>query len=327
MHANNTVGDGTLINRAYPSPIVDPNGILRGRTIVSIVAGASHTLLLTYDGRVIVYCANAFGQLGLGSLSEASPIPLEVNTTGALAGKIVRFAFAGQYHSLLLTYDNVVYASGKNTYGQLGIGSITDTSLFTPVNSSETGSKIIVSLAAGLYHSILLASDGTLFVTGEINANTGYNSTVTNFLYPRPIIAGVLAGKNITAVFGSGSNRHALLLFGTTPIDPHPPIPLTTTAGPTTSPAPTVQPTPTPSPAVSPPSSSSTQQYIYGMGSNLYGQAGIGYYSESPFPLEISSRTALFNKTVTYIKASEKASFAFTSDGILYGWVRIFTKS
>jgi len=67
---------------------------------------------------------------------------------------------AGALHSLSLRSNGHVYASGANSYGQLGDGTTVERQ--TPVLVQTD----VVSVAAGAHHSLFLKADGTVYASG-----------------------------------------------------------------------------------------------------------------------------------------------------------------
>ena len=72
----------------------------------------------------------------------------------------------GGYHTLILSDDGRVAASGDNTYGQLGINTTNPvfTSGIVVFPSSVTQ---VVAIAAGLKHSLAIGNDGWLYAWGD----------------------------------------------------------------------------------------------------------------------------------------------------------------
>ncbi|XP_068336278.1 ultraviolet-B receptor UVR8 [Pyrus communis] len=103
-----------------------------------------------------------------------------------LSRKVVAVA-AGEAHTLALTADGFVYSWGRGMFGRLGTGSESD-ELFPvrikfndPRSAKGTGLKF-VGVAAGAYHSLALADDGSVWcwgynVYGQLGVN-GENSLV-----------------------------------------------------------------------------------------------------------------------------------------------------
>ncbi|MFI5336099.1 MAG: MBG domain-containing protein [Opitutales bacterium] len=88
---------------------------------------------------------------------SSNPVTLTVDQPG-----FVKFS-AGRYHSLRLDIVADLYATGTNTYGQLGTGSTT--TIATPQQVSLP-SATIADLAAGAQHSLILTNAKELWVAG-----------------------------------------------------------------------------------------------------------------------------------------------------------------
>ncbi|KAL1833223.1 hypothetical protein ACET3Z_002874 [Daucus carota] len=87
--------------------------------------------------------------------------------SGTLSEKIIQIA-AGESHTLALTGDGSVYSWGRGMFGRLGTGSEEDKLIPTRVNF-ELDKVKIVGIAAGSYHSLALADNGSVW-------SWGYNS-------------------------------------------------------------------------------------------------------------------------------------------------------
>lgn len=107
-----------------------------------------------------------------------------------LSCKIVAIS-AGEAHTLALTGDGKVYSWGRGTFGRLGTGSEEDRHMPVQVrflgSDHESEEKLnIVGVAAGAYHSLALADDGSVWgwgygTYGQIGA-TGENYLVPHLL-------------------------------------------------------------------------------------------------------------------------------------------------
>lgn len=64
--------------------------------------------------------------------------------------------------------DPLLYAMGRNTYGQLGIGSDDDQVNPTPVSLTGTN-KEVQSVSAGAFHTLFLTKGGAVFAAGRNN--------------------------------------------------------------------------------------------------------------------------------------------------------------
>ena len=157
LNGNGQLGDGTYATNApsygtnYPEPIVASN-------ITAIVGGGYHSLILKNDGSLWAMGANANGQLGIGTFDDTNQPVLVTNNVTAVA--------AGLYHSLFLMSDGSLWAMGRDGDGQLGDG----TNRITPPYGVNLPVQVVASnvtvIAAGVYHSLFVKSDGSLWAMG-----------------------------------------------------------------------------------------------------------------------------------------------------------------
>ncbi|KPQ00943.1 MAG: extracellular concanavalin A-like lectin/glucanase [Bacteroidetes bacterium HLUCCA01] len=169
-------------NVPRPKAIDHPN--LNGHRVVDVVAGGYRSFLRTEAGKVFAFGLNSYGGLGNGdSLNVYVPVMLDHPN---LAGKKVvdvATTYSGtgnsnRGHTLLLTDEGSVFAFGANDYGQLGLGDFEDRNVPTELTHSNLSGKTITHIAAGALHSMLLASDGSVFLWGEGGAGEmGYGNT------------------------------------------------------------------------------------------------------------------------------------------------------
>lgn len=109
----------------------------------SLSVGEFHTQYICSDSTVMSWGYDCDGRLGRPGQQN---LPGNVNIP-----ENVKKVSAGSYHSLYLTASGNVYASGKNLYGQLGIGSNTN-NFYVPqlINNLDS----IVDISAGTSHSL-----------------------------------------------------------------------------------------------------------------------------------------------------------------------------
>ncbi len=108
------MGDGSKTDRHTPIKILDSG-------VAKVAAGDWHNLILKTDGSLLSTGYNRWGQVGDGvtdSYESGVTTPTQVMNSGVVAQ-----IAAGAYHSLILKTDGSLHTFGKNTKGQLGLGS------------------------------------------------------------------------------------------------------------------------------------------------------------------------------------------------------------
>ena len=176
--ANHNVGvksDGTLWvwgNNSYGQlgigandGIAHPTPLQIAGTWISAAAGPYHTVAVKSDGTLWAWGFNTYGQVGDGSITMR-PSPVQVGTDNkwisvAAGGLLTSLGYG---HTIGLKSDGTLWAWGYNYYGQLGIGSSDSSAHATPVQIG-TDNKW-ASVDAGMYHTVAVKTDGTLWSWG-----------------------------------------------------------------------------------------------------------------------------------------------------------------
>lgn len=201
------LGDGTDDDRKTPVQVKGPGGKGNLGGIVSIAAGALHTVAVKDDGTVWAWGYNDDYQLGDGT-DRKRLTPVQVKGPGGQGffEGVVTVA-AGNAHTLALKKDGTVWAWGINDKGQLGDD--TGDKSKTPVLAK--GLKGVIAIAAGTAHSIALKGDGSLWAWGGNTAGQLGDKSINNRLAP----VWVKAIANVAAIAAGESHSVALKADGT----------------------------------------------------------------------------------------------------------------
>lgn len=148
------IGDGSTTQRNSPVAVTVLSGV------TAVAAGEDFSLALKSDGTVWSWGDNTYGQIGNGNTTDRSQPAMITGLSGVTA------ISAGFGHALALKSDGTVWAWGYNLFGQAGLGHTTTPQL-TPAQVS--GLPAIAAIAAGGYHSVVVAANGAVYTWGSNN--------------------------------------------------------------------------------------------------------------------------------------------------------------
>ncbi len=168
-------------------------------------------VLLHQTGYLIVGGSNNEGQLGNGTTNNPDIVRAVVNNT-VLSGKTIKSLSSGMLHSCAIASDDLAYCWGKNTSGQLGNNSTTQSSTPVAVNTAGTlNGKTIKQISAGNSHACVVASDNLAYCWGDNSGGQlGNNSTAQSNVPVAVSMTGILSGKTIKMIDAGNSHTCAI---------------------------------------------------------------------------------------------------------------------
>lgn len=173
-NSNGQLGNGTAIDSLTP---VQASGL---SDVKAIAAGYEYTIAVKKDGTVWTWGKNTNGQLGNGTTTDSN---VPVQTVSGFKDvdwlSDIKAVAAGYDHAVALRSDGTVWTWGKNTNGQLGNGTTTDSS--SPVQVS--GMYGIITVAAGYGYSVALKDEltsQTVWTWGKNSVGQLGNGTTTD---------------------------------------------------------------------------------------------------------------------------------------------------
>ena len=179
-NAYGQLGHGDTTSRSYAAKVNGQSGI------VSIAAGMDHLILVNQSGSAFAAGRNSrttgttttiTGQLATrtgGNVNVSTRIR-ERSNFGTMKDRFNRpitnidKAAAGAYHSLLLTRNGWVWASGENDQGQLGIGNQNNSDSLRRSGSSDGigGLTDVKDVSGSAGNSLFVKTNGELWGTGS----------------------------------------------------------------------------------------------------------------------------------------------------------------
>jgi alpha-tubulin suppressor-like RCC1 family protein len=207
-----TAGRAALARRALPAVVISLTAWLsllgpaaQAALAVSgrpapIAAGSVHSCV-TESGKAYCWGYNLDGELGDGSTADSS-VPVTVDTSGVLAGKVLTQISALGGHTCALDTAGAAYCWGFNLQGELGDGSTADSSVPVAVDTSGAlAGKTVTQISAGGFHTCAVTATGTAYCWGSNQYGQLGNGAATDSGLPVAVAAGgALAGQAIAQV-------------------------------------------------------------------------------------------------------------------------------
>lgn len=168
------------------------------------------------------------GSNSYGQLSQTLNVSKLSSFTSTLTGDFYKVS-CGQFHTIALSTNNIVFGVGFNEYGQLGIERGSYRAVTNTFNEYEftTGNNLtarFLDIAAGGYHSLALSANGILFATGlNSDGQLGILNNNNQYSYVTCLTGQfqkIAAGENFSiaissgSIFSTGNNNYGQLGLG-----------------------------------------------------------------------------------------------------------------
>ena len=167
-NSSGQLGIGSIVSSLIPVRVLKADSSDPLENIVSISAGAFHTLALNNEGHIWSFGLNAKGQLGNGGpIYTTSPMKVQHPDNRTVLSNIGQIA-AGTDHSFAIQNNGTLWSWGKNDGGQLGYGSKSGNYYPAQVNtSSDTSLSQVLAIDSGKAHSVVLTKKGEVWAWGN----------------------------------------------------------------------------------------------------------------------------------------------------------------
>lgn len=206
-------GGGAQYNLGNGSTAHQPNlvQIASGTTFKAVAVNAYAIFAITMGG--VLWSAGAGGYNGYNSSNKTT---LSSTMSVSAGNNDFKAVVCGDEHALFIKGStNRVYVTGKNNYGQLGIGSTTDQSAI--VVSSFTGAAY--SVVGGWKSSAVLGEDWTMRICGwnQPSPSSSTQYTLSTTQYTNNIIntfTNLQLTQGVNAPTGIALGRHYIAVVG-----------------------------------------------------------------------------------------------------------------
>ena len=216
------LGHGDARHCYAPSVITGLLGIV----VVSVAAGAQHSLALSFPGQVYSFGNGAFGQLGHGEPAFGQVGQQEPNSAFGLLGagepirclrprlvdalndvEIYGIAAAGHV-SFAWCSSGDAYSWGLAAHGSLGHGLYRGLNEWSPLKISALHHCRVWKISVSERHSMVVCQSGYLYTFGQgIHGQLGHGSYIS---HPLPLLVKGLADHRVLSV--SAGPQHSLVL-------------------------------------------------------------------------------------------------------------------
>ena len=160
-NSNGELGDNTVLTRTSSV------NVALGKKVKTVSLGKSSSCAILVDDSLKCWGKNDYGELGINSTLNTS-LPTLVD----VGNETVKQISSTFNHRCAILKDDTLKCWGRNSFGQLGIGSISTRQNF-PV-AVFLGDKLVKQVSVGAYHTCAILSDDSLKCWGYgVDGQTG----------------------------------------------------------------------------------------------------------------------------------------------------------
>lgn len=145
------LGNGQLTSSCVPLLVKQ----LQHRPVISVTCGEFHSIALTISGNVYVWGENSQGQLGL---NDTVPRLRPELVRGLRAAKVIKVS-AGKQHTMFVSKSGLLFATGSNCFGQLGIGNLDIKLQSTPVVVEKLRDLVTIDVCCSSGSTLILVKN------------------------------------------------------------------------------------------------------------------------------------------------------------------------
>ncbi|XP_047510214.1 probable E3 ubiquitin-protein ligase HERC4 isoform X5 [Pieris napi] len=144
----------------YPGSLVET---FKGCNLSAIACGLQHSMAIDEWGQPFSWGSDSMGQLGsnLGAHAQDKPKIIKL-----LATKNLIQIACGSYHSIALTNNGELYTWGANSFGQCGLGMMSNKET-TPQQITSLVGVPIALVTCGSNHTFVLSKSGAVYGFGK----------------------------------------------------------------------------------------------------------------------------------------------------------------
>lgn len=179
----------TLKAKAWVGGVTSPTKSTQFWITGDVAPGLAHALALKSDGRIFAWGDQRKGALANGLLANGNvTVPGAAMTAAATPVTDAIMARAGFASGIYIDRTGQAWATGANTYGELGDGTTVDQPYFAKVKKSGTPGDWLTGITyvdAGYFTSGAIGASGQVYMWGaQLLGRVGNGATTDNALYP-----------------------------------------------------------------------------------------------------------------------------------------------